>query len=183
MPKLTGSLETRTIYPTSDPILDGFCCGKKNGRSEREVHEVVDELRKGLRPVPEVRVTEEVPPGNLVGVSAVGFVYFNGNPRLKQFDGSPYITVIGLSEHYRGKEVRGDRPPLGDVVLLDAIRTAKRRTRGGIPWMFAFIEEANKDCVAMFEDRGFELVVPAPTPASDGIYRRAKGLSIGYQRK
>src|ERR1039457_920866 len=149
MPKLTGSLKARTVDPTTDPALDGFRCGPEDKRSESDTHNVLAELRSGKRTIPEVRVTEEVPPGNVVGIAAVGKMSFK-DQRLGYLNGSPYITVIALSEEYRGEDSRGEGARLGDFLLWDALNVANRRHRGGVPWVIAFVDEANEPSCELF---------------------------------
>src|ERR1017187_7541308 len=177
MPKLTGSLKARTADPTTDPALDGFRCGPGGKRSEDDTHNVLSQLRSGERTIPEVRVTEDVPPGNVVGVAAVGKMFFE-DPRLAYLNGSPYISVIALSESYRGKDSRGDGPHLGDFLLWDALNVANRRHRGGVPWVVAFVDEANEPSCELFVRVKFAKIRDASRPEADAIFRRPKNLRI-----
>jgi len=178
MPNLEGSLRCRTIDPTTDGVLNGFCCGKRGDGAEREVHRIVGELRTGKRPMAEVRVMEEVPPGSLVGLAAVGEIVQFPNPRLGRFIGCPHITVIALSEGYRGSDSRGDGPHLGDLLLIDALSHTKAKGRGGMQWVFAYVAQANKPSRDLFQRHGFELLVPAENPHVDNLYRRPKNLAL-----
>jgi ribosomal protein S18 acetylase RimI-like enzyme len=177
VPVLTGSLSFRTIDPTADPVLDGFCCGERGKRSENDVHGVIRQLRSGERTIPEVRVAEEVPPGRLVGVVAVGQIGFQDR-RLVAYNGAPYITVIALSKDYRGAENRGDGSPLGDFLMVDALTLIDRRRGGGMPRVFAFVDEANAASCELFQRHGFELIIRAISPEADALFRRPKNLKV-----
>jgi hypothetical protein len=73
----------------------------------------------------------------------------------------PYISVIGVSQAFRGKRKGGLRP--GDYVLLDVLDAISRHPQWGPQWdVFALVDPANQASVGLFERNRFVLVQEAP---------------------
>ncbi len=174
MPEIQGRLDALTVDPKKYAPLKRFCCGKRGRRPEGEVHTIVREYCSGKRKGT-FRVTLEQPDGGLVGVAAFHPGAFD-NPQLQQLNSFPYISVIGVSEHYRSKYKNGAR--LGDAVLLDALREINRRWPG-TPDVFALVDPNNQDSLNLFERNCFVEVIPAApnAPEADAVFGR-KGSPV-----
>jgi ribosomal protein S18 acetylase RimI-like enzyme len=92
-------------------------------------------------------------------------------PLLGRYAGSPYISVLALSERYRGRRKAGRR--LGDFVLQDVLRAIDERW-GGTPNVFALVNPTNSPSRNLFERNGFRMIVAAEpnNHESDALFRR-----------
>jgi ribosomal protein S18 acetylase RimI-like enzyme len=100
-------------------------------------------------------VTVERPDG-LIGVASFQAAEFPQGP-LAQIKGYPYISVIGVSDRYRGRRKDGQRP--GDMVLFDMLATiAARGQWGPTPDVFALVDPHNGPSCALFERHDFQVL-------------------------
>jgi hypothetical protein len=170
MDEIEGDLDHFAVNPKLYSPLRSFCCGRAETRPEKEVNRMVREYSRGKRQCTIFRVTVERP-NRLVGVAALHPAMF-GPPILQQFNGFPYVSVIGVSEHFRGKGKDGVR--LGDHVLRDGLREINRAWRGA-PDVFAFIDPNNEHSRELFIGRNdFEVVIHANpnNPEDDSLIGR-----------
>jgi len=174
-----SKLKARTLDRADPSALDGFSCGTNGDKWADAVHMVVAQLRVGVHPWVDIRVAESTVSGRLVGVAAIGQWHFKNPAAERIYGGSPYLTVIGVSASFRGKDARGGGPPLGDFLMADALAFAKRRSGGKLaPWVFSLVNDANVDSVKLHTRNGFVLWRPAANPQFDGLFRRARGLEL-----
>src|SRR5271167_1800727 len=107
-PALTGDLVAGLVNPTTCVDLLGFRCGPGTTfpRAEKEVNNLIAQCcaRTVGREKVSIRVTREVPPGTLVGVTGLE----RGSPNIQHpkfrghfYNGAAYVAVIALSERYR----------------------------------------------------------------------------------
>jgi ribosomal protein S18 acetylase RimI-like enzyme len=161
------------VRPNLYAQLRRFCCGEGEHRSEREVNKIVREWASGRRKDGTFRVTVER--HQLVGVAAFEAATAS-HQGLARFAGSPYISVLGLSEQYRGRAMAGRR--LGDLVLEDALRAINTRWRG-TPDVLAHVNPNNTHGCDLFERNGFRMIVPARGDGeTDAVFRR-NGRQVG----
>jgi ribosomal protein S18 acetylase RimI-like enzyme len=110
---------------------------------------------RGRRSCSIFRVTVEQPQGDLVGIVAIQ------PASVAQPEGqvsAAYISVIGISDAYRGKRKNGAR--LGDYVLRDALETISVAW-SEMPAVFALVDPKNDPSCQLFRRHGFEIIVPA----------------------
>ena len=177
MTEVEGDLDSFAVDPKHYAPLRRFSCGKRGRRSEQEVNRLVREYASGKHKGGTFRVTVQGPKG-LVGVAAFQATA-PSQPMLGQFSGSPYISVIGLSDRYRGRTRDGLR--LGDLVLVDVLR-AINDSWGGAPDTFALVDPNNRDSRGLFERHGFRMIVPAVANGhdADALFRRiGRRASLG----
>ena len=174
MREIRGDLLSFTVDPTTFDLFQGFRCGKRGTRPEREVDAMVAQFYSGQRADSEIRVTLEIPPGGLVGLSGISGPVSIDHPRLRAYQNSAYVSIIGVSEPYRGARKDGSRP--GDRLMGDALRQINRRWRGGMPWVLALVDPKNEVSRDLFERHGFEEIIEATAPDADAWFRRPKLL-------
>jgi len=169
MSELEGDFDSFAVDPKHYAPLRCFCCGKHGSRSEQEVNRLVREYSSGRHKGSVFRVTVDGRK-RIVGVAAF-LAAAPSQPMLGQFTGSPYISVIGLSERYRGRGKGGLR--LGDLVLLDALR-AITKSWGGAPHTFALVDPNNRASRNLFERNGFRMIIRANRNSheADSLFRR-----------
>jgi ribosomal protein S18 acetylase RimI-like enzyme len=134
---------------------------------------LVREYSRGKRPCDEFRVTVERPHA-LVGVAAY-------HPLPISRDGQPpelypYVSVIGVSERFRGCRKDGMRP--GDHVLRDVLRAIFQNPRWGATYaVVALVDPNNEHSHGLFERNGFVVVMAAPpdNPEADCLLERPPG--------
>jgi ribosomal protein S18 acetylase RimI-like enzyme len=165
--EVEGDVESFAVNPKLYAPLRRFCCGSNERRSEREVNRIVREYASGRHRDGTFRVT--VARRRLIGV-AVFQAAAASHPDLGRYAGSPYISVLGLSEQYRGCTTTGRR--LGDLVLEDALRAINMCWRGG-PDVLVLVNPNNTHGRNLFERNGFRMIVPArPGGETDALFRR-----------
>jgi ribosomal protein S18 acetylase RimI-like enzyme len=171
--QIEGDLVSFAVRPNRYVQLRRFCCGGSEHRSEREVNQIVREWASGRRKDGTFRVTVER--HQLVGVAAFQPATAS-HQDLAPFAGSPYISVLGLSEQYRGRATAGRR--LGDLVLEDALRAINTRWRG-TPDVLVQVNPNNTHGRNLFERNGFRMIVPARGHGeTDAVFRRT-GRQVG----
>jgi ribosomal protein S18 acetylase RimI-like enzyme len=180
--EIDGDLESLTINPRTYAPLRHFSCGKGDARGELEVNRMVREYRSGRRKDSVIRATVEAPGHRFVGLA--GFHPQPGrfgNPGMQVYDGFAYVSVIGLSETYRGK--RKDGSNLGDFLLVDALRAihhwwSTHERSDEMPWVFSLVDPNNGPSRDLFERHGFVEVpgMQAETPEADSFFRRRKNV-------
>jgi ribosomal protein S18 acetylase RimI-like enzyme len=172
MAEISGTLESFSVDPHRYAPLERFCCGRRARRAEVEVHGIVSDFYTGKRGEATFRVTVERPNADLVGVAAFHPANW-GHPTLRDLNGFPYISVIGLSEAYRGRRKNGRR--IGDHLLEDALDQIALRA-AGMP-VYALIDPSNRDSCNLFERAGFRVVIAADPykPDDDSLYGLAPG--------
>jgi ribosomal protein S18 acetylase RimI-like enzyme len=174
MPEIEGDLDSFAVNPRQYAPLRRFCCGKNGSRPEREVGTMTRDYVRGKRKHDVFRVTVEQP-NRLVGLAAFQPASFS-QPVLAQVNGYPYISVIGVSEHFRGRTKGGIRP--GDFVLVDALRAINAHGRwGATPDVFALVDPNNGPSCNLFGRHGFQVVVAADpnNPEADSLFGRRGG--------
>lgn len=156
--EIDGDLESFAVDPKQYRPLTRFRCGRLDSGPEREVNRMTRDYTRGTRRGVVFRVTVELP-NKLVGLAAFQPGSF-ADPALVPANGFPYISVIAVSEDYRGRRKGGVR--LGDLVLLDALhaircdgRFSKNRN------VFVMVHPGNKPGNAMFARNGFHLFTAA----------------------
>jgi ribosomal protein S18 acetylase RimI-like enzyme len=171
--QLEGGLVSFAVRPKLYAQLRRFRCGDGEHRSEWEVNKIVREWASGRRKDGIFRVTVER--HRLVGVAAFEAVTAS-HQDLAPFAGSPYISVLGLSEHFRGRAAAGRR--LGDLVLEDALRAINMRWRG-TPDVLVQVNPNNTHGRNLFERNGFRMIVQARGDGeTDAVFRR-NGRQVG----
>jgi ribosomal protein S18 acetylase RimI-like enzyme len=192
---MVGELRSRTADPSSYAELVGFSCGNGTERAEREVNKIVAACCAGKRPKATLRVTRDGAAGAIVGVSAIERGLLDIRHRdfsRERFKDAAYISVIGLSKHYRGERRRGDGPRLGDRLLVDALRHIRDTWPEGMPHVLSVVDPSNDASRSLFERHGFEYVFSltdescASPGAEDGaddeevdaLYWRSKRLPL-----
>jgi hypothetical protein len=186
MPTLAGDLVSRTEDATSCADLKSFRCGTGTifPKAEKEVDDIIANacnLNVPERKNMIVRVTREVPPSAIVGVSGLeqgGIAFPHPKFTPHAYKDAAYVAVIGLSEHYRDDQDpfrtrEGGR--LGDVVLHDLLLHVKKTWRGGMPWVLALVDPDNESSRDLFERHDFRLFLES-TP--DSLFRRPKNLKV-----
>ena len=163
--EIEGELRSFAVDPKHYPPLRRFSCGTGERRSEREVNEMVRGYASGRPKDAVFRVTVE--PHGLVGVTAIRTATAS-LPVLGRYPGSPYISVIGLSEQYRGRKKDGRR--LGDLILEDALREISRRW-GGTPNVLILLNPNNTHGRNLFERHGFRMIIRARSDEFDALFQ------------
>jgi ribosomal protein S18 acetylase RimI-like enzyme len=165
--EIEGDVESFAVNPKLYAQLRRFCCGNSGHRSEREVNRIVREYASGRHKDGAFRVTVER--RRLVGVAAFQAATAS-HPDLGPYAGSPVISVLGLSEQYRGRTMAGRR--LGDLVLEDALQAINTRWRG-TPNVYLLVNPNNTHGRSLFERNGFRMIVRARRDGeTDALFRR-----------
>lgn len=172
MTEIGEDLDSFAVDPKHYAPLRRFSCGERGWRSEEEVNKLVREYASGRHKGGIFRVTVDERK-ELVGVAAFQAAA-SSQPILGRFPGFPYISVIGLSERYRGGETARGR--LGNFVLVDALRAINQRW-GGASDTFALVDPNNRGSRDLFERNGFRMIVPAAANGheADALFRRIGG--------
>jgi ribosomal protein S18 acetylase RimI-like enzyme len=169
MSEITGDLDSFAVDPRLYAPLKRFSCGKGGSRAEREVNQMAREYAAGKRKCDGFRVTVERP-AELAGIAAYQGVQI---PRIGSLV-QAYISVIGVSEDFRGRKKGSAR--LGDFVLMDVLGAIGVDSRWGpSPPVFALVDPNNEPSCALFRRHGFQVVIPAEpdNPEADSLFGRA----------
>ena len=161
-------LDSFAVDPTRYASLRRFSCGDCEHRSQREVNQMVREYASGKRKRKDGSFRVTVDRHGLVGVAAFQTATAS-QPVLGRFAGSPYISVLGLTEQNRGRKKAGRR--LGDFILQDVLRAINERL-GGTPDVFVLVNPNNTHGRSVFERNGFRMIVPARNGGEfDALFR------------
>ena len=162
--EIEGDLHSFAVDPKRYPPLRRFRCGPNERRSEREVNEMVRGYTSGKTKDGIFRVTIET--HRLVGVTAVRTATAS-QPDLGRYAGTPYISLLGLSEQYRGRKKAGRR--LGDLILQDVLREISKRWCG-TPNVLVQVNPNNTHGRNLFERHGFRMIIRARNDESDALF-------------
>jgi ribosomal protein S18 acetylase RimI-like enzyme len=86
---------------------------------------------------------------------------------LGRYAGTPYISLLGLSEQYRGRKKAGRR--LGDLILQDVLREISKRWCG-TPNVLVQVNPNNTHGRNLFERHGFRMIIRARNDESDALF-------------
>lgn len=159
--EIEGDLRSFVVNPKRYPPLRRFRCGSNERRSEREVNEIVRGYASGRTKDGIFRVTVEA--HGLVGVTAFRTAKAS-QPVLGRYAGSPYISLLGLSERYRGRS-KG----LGDLILQDVLHGISKHWRG-TPNVLVLVNPNNTPSRNLFERHGFRMLIRARNDESDALF-------------
>jgi ribosomal protein S18 acetylase RimI-like enzyme len=157
--------------------LAGFTCGDGRIDAEQTVDQIVGHYAAGENSVPTLRVTRELPAGNVVGLVAVedgGVGYAHPLFEMPDWKDPVYLAVLTLSAEYRGGYTTQDGTPLSHVLLREALQFVAEREEGPIPSVQAIIAPENTLSRRLFEGHGFEMIPTTP----ELLYVRPRGLAV-----
>ncbi len=169
--EIEGDLHSFAVNPKRYLPLRQFRCGTHESRSEQEVNETVRGYASGKHKDGTFRVTVET--HRLVGVTAFQAATAS-QPVLGRYAGSPYISVLGLCQQYRGRKKARGR--LGDFILQDVLQAINKRW-GGTPNVFVLVNPNNTPSRNLFERHGFRMIIRARNDESDALFRHS-GLQV-----
>lgn len=179
MPTIAGELQTCTEDATECDDLVDFSCGDGRLSAEAAVERIVAGCRSGGLPGVTLRATREVPPGTLVGITAIewpGLVLRHPDFPGDAYADAAYIAVLTLSEQYRGGYRTQDGEPLSHALMADALRSIALAVDGEIPPVQAIVDPLNAPSRALCAHFGFiQPIVTEP----DLWYVRPRGLPLG----
>jgi hypothetical protein len=145
----------RLVTATDYPALGQFSCGG-NASYERDVDETVAKLHRGVHPHLDLQVAEDPVTGELVGLSVVELVAWNG---------TPHSALTAVSHIFRGRRLPGGGR-IGDFLMAEKLRRIKEKwSPAPMPMVICSIVPANRPAVELAERHGF-----VDTALRDGPY-------------
>jgi len=178
MPTIAGELQTSTEDATECDDLVDFSCGDGRLEAEAAVERIVAGCRSGRLSGITMRVTREVPPGALVGISAIewpGLVLRHPDFPSDAYKDAAYVAVLALNAQYRGGYQVQNGEPLSHALMADALRFIASAVDGEVPPVQAIIDPRNAPSRALCEHFGFiQPIVTEP----DLWYVRPRGLPL-----
>lgn len=181
MPAIAGELRTSTEDAADCSDLDAFSCGDRRIEAEETVEDIVGEYSNGLNSFVILRVTRELPKGDIVGVVGIeegGVGYDHPLFQMDDWKDPVYLAVLTLSAAYRGRFVTQDGTPLSHVLMRGALEFLSSRNGGVVPSVQAAIAQENTPSRALAKAFGFEMM---PT-LGNLLYVRPKGRPLPNQR-
>jgi hypothetical protein len=152
--EISGDVECFPVDPTQYEPLKHFSCGDA-GPWEKQVNSLIAAYANGWEVDDSLfRVAVERPNGSLIGVAGHyprGALEFEDR-QLKQFQGSGFLSIIGVNKEYRRK-AKGGRT-MGDYVLDDTLEQI-RVLWGMRPWVFTHVGSGNKPCETLLKRHYF----------------------------
>lgn len=177
MPVIAGELRTSTEGAADCSGLDEFSCGDGRIDAEETVEDIVGDYAGGLNSFVTLRVTRELPKGDLVGVAGIedgGVGYDHPLFQMDDWKDPVYLAVLTLSAAYRGRFVTQDGTPLSHVLMRDALEFLSSQNGGVVPSVQAVIAQENAPSRILAQAFGFEMI---PT-LGNLLYVRPKGLPL-----